>query len=185
MKDWSVANGRQRTKALRMVGEGLKHCKWLASWTVANGRRTEPSWAEASKSSRAKWISDGEAGFSRRWGWVWQQWSWVLATMRLGFGDDEEWERLPRSRRVAGAIWSGYQCRLELSAIWSVYLQQRAEASPLSLIGDNLSFIGNGWAQRQQGFMFFWLGFGDGEMRWIGDCKVGFWPLWGKVDRQR
>ena len=40
----------------------------------------------------------------------------------------KEVEGSPGSRRVAGAIWSGYQC---------VYLQRRDEASPLSLIGDD------------------------------------------------
>ena len=63
------------------------------------------------------------------------------------------------SRRVAGAIWSGYQC---------VYLQRRDEASPLSLIGDDwllmelhrrrLSSTATVGAQRQRWFGFFWSG---------------------------
>ena len=44
-----------------------------------------------------------------------------------GSPNSKEGKRSPGRRRVAGAIWSGYRC---------VSLRRRAEASPLSLIGN-------------------------------------------------
>ena len=78
-----------------------------------------------------------------------RRWGWVLATVRNAKGHRKSNRRwIEGMRRVA--IWSGYRrfgVGIGVYLTATVYLQPlRAEASPLSLIGD-------GWAQRRR-----WLG---------------------------